>query len=628
MANPLLIKQKERLEMTVEENGKVMWHPLEGACVEHKFHHCIARSAPIFMVVLSREGEVRMMNNTMLQALGYTAEEAEGNDYIHTFVPPTERARVAAVFKEITGLKRPTWNENNVLTKSGDKILAEWYGNPVLNGQGELEYFFGVGIDITRRRQAEEALRQSEAKFKAAFEGIHDAVTIVTQSGKFLDCNRRALALFGLSRKEEFQETLPRDFSPPFQPDGRDSVAAAREQLNKTFALGHNHFEWLHQRKNGETFYAEIMHTVYRLGKELVLQAGIRDITERKRDAQRLEYLSLHDQLTGLYNRAFFVEEMRRLGGGREYPITIISVDVDGLKLVNDSMGHAKGDELLTACAEVLRRSLRGADILARPGGDEFAVLLPRTDKATAEVVAVRIKDNLTAYNREHLSLFLSLSLGIATAANENISLEETYKKADIRMYREKLSRRRTLRKKTISRLMTTLVAKDHFAEGHVEKLAALCQSMGKRLNLSKAWLDKLLLLARIHDLGKVAIADDILFKPGPLSKEEWEIMRQHPEKGYAIAVAAPEFSDVAELVLKHHERWDGSGYPLGLKGEEIPLECRVFSIINAYDSLTSERSHRHAWTREQALEYIRQQSGTQFELRLVELFLEEMEAL
>lgn len=435
--------------MAVEENGKGKWHPLAGACAEHKFHHCIAQAAPIFMVVLSSAGEVRMMNNTMLQELGYTAEEAVGHDYIHTFVPPPEQAKVAAVFKEITGLKRPTWNENNLLTKSGDKILAEWYGKPVLNGQGELEYFFGIGIDITRRRQAEEALRQSEAKFKAAFEGIHDAIIITTQSGEFLDCNGRALELFGLSGKEDYQVTLPVGFSPPFQPDGRDSVTAAREQISKAYSQGYAQFEWLHQRKNGETFYAENILTVYRLGKELVLQASIRDITERKRDAQKLEYLSLHDQLTGLYNRAFFVEEMRRLAGGREYPITIISADVDGLKLINDSMGHAKGDELLTACAEVLRCSLRGSDILARLGGDEFAVLLPRTDKVTAEVVAVRIKNNLTAHNREHPSLFLSLSLGAATAANGDISLEDTFKKADARMYREKLSRRRASRKKT-----------------------------------------------------------------------------------------------------------------------------------------------------------------------------------
>ncbi|HAP31447.1 MAG TPA: hypothetical protein DCQ14_00090 [Firmicutes bacterium] len=434
--------------MIVDENGKGKRHPLAGACGEKKFHHCIAQAAPIFVVVLSAEGEVHMMNYTMLQALGYTAEEAEGSNYLHTFVPLSERAKVAAVFKEIAGPKRPTWNENNILTKSGEKILVEWYGNPVLNGQGELEYFFGVGIDITKHRQADEALRQSEAKFKAAFEGVHDAIIIITESGEFLDCNGRALTLFGLSGKEEFQVTLPVGFSPPFQPDGRDSVTAAREQISKAFTQGYAQFEWLHQRKNGETFYAENILTVYRLGKELVLQAGIRDISERKRDAQKLEYLSLHDQLTGLYNRAFFVEEMRRLTDGREYPITIISADVDGLKLVNDSMGHARGDELITACAEVLRRSLRGSDVLARLGGDEFAVLLPRTDKATAEVTARRIKENLIAYNRERPPLFLSFSLGAATAVNRDVSLEDTYKKADARMYREKLSRRRASRKK------------------------------------------------------------------------------------------------------------------------------------------------------------------------------------
>ena len=130
-------------------------------------------------------------------------------------------------------------------------------------------------------------------------------------------------------------------------------------------------------------------------------------------------------------------------------------------------------------------------------------------------------------------------------------------------------------------------------------------------------------LLARVHDIGKLGIPDAVLFKPGPLSNEEWEIMRQHPEKGYRIALATPELAGVADLILKHHERWDGSGYPLGLKGEEIPLECRILAIMDAFDAVVNERCYRKAKTLAEAMEEIRRCAGTQFDPRLADLFLQ-----
>ena len=297
--------------------------------------------------------------------------------------------------------------------------------------------------DITERKQAEKTLLKSEKKLKAAFEGSHDAITIIAKDGNFIDCNQSAPDLYGLSSKELFLGKRPADFSPPIQPDGRYSQEASRKYIQDALGKeGFVRFEWRHQRGDGSTFPAEVILTAYELGDDLVLQANISDITEQKRNEEKLRYLSMHDALTGLYNRSFFEEEMRRLDGSREYPLTIIVADLDGLKLINDTMGHASGDSLLKACASVLQKSLRSYDILARIGGDEFAVLLPRSDEESGKKIIKRIRVLCEEYKREHNELPLSISMGAATAQSETASLEDVLKKADDLMYRDKQERK------------------------------------------------------------------------------------------------------------------------------------------------------------------------------------------
>jgi diguanylate cyclase (GGDEF)-like protein/PAS domain S-box-containing protein len=477
--------------------------------------------------------------------------------------------------------------------------------------------------DITERKQAEEALLKSEKKLKAAFESSHDAITITSKDGKFIDCNQRALDLYGLSSKELFLGKRPADFSPPTQPDGRDSQEASRKYIQEALGKeGFVRFEWLHQREDGGTFPAEVILTAYELGEALVLQANIRDITERKRNEEKLRYVSMHDALTGLYNRSFFEEEMRRLNGSREYPLTIIVADIDGLKLINDTMGHASGDSLLKACAAVLQKSLRGYDILARIGGDEFAVLLPRSDERSGKKIIKRIRVFCEEYNREHNELPLHISMGAATAQGETALLEDVLKKADDLMYRDKRERKNSVRIRTVDMLMTTLNKRDYLAAGHGERIGSLSMQVGEKLNLSRKQLENLSLLARVHDLGKVGVPAELLFKKDALAKEEWEVMRQHAEKGYRIAFSSPHLAAVADLILKHHEHWDGRGYPQGLKGEEIPLECRIFAVAEAFDVMTSKRPYGKTKSTEEAIGELKRCAGTQFDPNVVDVFL------
>lgn len=377
-------------------------------------------------------------------------------------------------------------------------------------------------------------------------------------------------------------------------------------------------------RKDGVPIWCEVnSHCVCNDQNQLVMVGVVRDVTERLELQKQLEYFSMHDQMTGLYNRNYFEEEIRRLNKTRDYPITMISADVNGLKLVNDSLGHDYGDQLLQAAADVLKDSLRGSDVLARVGGDEFSAILLGTDERVAQKVIRRIKNGVKKFCEDNPNIHLSLSLGSATATDESISFKELFKRADDAMYNEKFTPSTSVRNKILKNLMEVLSEKDYIAEGHARRLGKLCRRMGEKLALSPRQQADLALLAQVHDLGKVGIADSIIFKEGPLTEHEWLIMKQHPEKGHRIAQSSNYLNGVANLILKHHERWDGKGYPLGLKGIEIPLECRILSIVDAYDAITNARIYSPARSRQEAFNEIKTCAGHQFDPDLVACFLE-----
>ncbi|HWR42926.1 bifunctional diguanylate cyclase/phosphohydrolase [Sporomusa sp.] len=350
---------------------------------------------------------------------------------------------------------------------------------------------------------------------------------------------------------------------------------------------------------------------------------------DRKKLEERLTYLSVHDPLTGLYNRTYFSTELERLADPYFVPVGVIVGDLDGLKLVNDTWGHQSGDRLLKAAADILSKCCPPNTTVTRIGGDEFVLLLPNTTRQVLELLCQRITKSVDAYNELTPlaeGIVLSISLGYALAETLPANLQEVFKAADNNMYREKLHRSQSNRSAIVQTAMKLLEARDFITEGHGDRLQRLVACMGAALALPENRISDLKLLAQFHDIGKVGIPDHILFKHDKLTVAEFNQMKRHSEIGFRIAQASPDLSLIADYILKHHEWWNGSGYPMGLTAENIPLECRILAIADAYDAMTNDRPYRKALNQTQATTELRHFSGIQFDPGLVEIFIKIVE--
>ena len=338
---------------------------------------------------------------------------------------------------------------------------------------------------------------------------------------------------------------------------------------------------------------------------------------------EELKYKTFHDELTGLYNRRFIEEEMERLDVERQLPISILMVDINGLKLINDSLGHRKGDELLVKTADILKEVFRDEDIIARYGGDEFVILLPQTEKEVAQKIVNRIKRKCQITKDDNL--VVSLGAGLATKASVKEDIFDVLQEADDKMYQNKLITSESKKNEIVSSLINALGAKSDETKEHTMRMTALANRLGDSIGVSEEQKNQLSLLATLHDIGKISISEEILTKPGKPTEKEWQILKKHPENGYKIASSSSEFAVVAKDILCHHERWDGGGYPRGLEGEKIPFLARIISIIDAYDVMTNERPYSPAISKEEALQEIKDCAGSQFDPELAKRFVEIM---
>lgn len=400
--------------------------------------------------------------------------------------------------------------------------------------------------------------------------------------------------------------------------DSDDPFAELRKSINLALSKSHEFFQ------QTELFNEEI------LAQNLELETSYNELAEniehRKVLESKLIDLSYEDRLTGLYNRRFFEEALKRLDTPENLPLTLIMADVNGLKLINDSFGHQVGDKLLISVAKIIKKGVRGDDIVSRISGDEFVIILPNTDDERAGKLIQRIKriaQDIGFENEKLVDIELSISFGSATKYNEDVDISEILKKAEDTMYAQKLFEGPSMRSKTIEAIIKALYEKSAREEKHSLRVSMICQDLGILCGFKDEKLKELESVGLLHDIGKIAINENILEKPGKLNSEEWEEVKKHPEIGYRILSTVNEMAQIAEYVLYHHERYDGSGYPKGLVGEEIPLVSRIISIADAYDAMAMDRPYRAALSNEEIVREFVDNAGTQFDPYLARVFVE-----
>ncbi|MGL5149035.1 MAG: sensor domain-containing diguanylate cyclase/phosphohydrolase [Clostridium sp.] len=348
------------------------------------------------------------------------------------------------------------------------------------------------------------------------------------------------------------------------------------------------------------------------------------DVTEKKHTQAKLEYLSYTDMLTGVGNRAYFEMMQKRYSQEKYLPLAVIMGDANGLKVINDTFGHGEGDKFLKKVSKILTKVCDDKGEVFRFGGDEFVVLVPNCTLKESENIIKKInkycmKDKTKRYK-------LSISMGSAIKETRDIDTYDVLNEAEDKVYRQKLIQNQSIKSSILNSLKIGLEVNSGETEQHTERVSVSCAKVGKLLQLDLSQLDELKIAAEFHDIGKIGINQEILQKPGKLTDEEYDIMKTHTEKGYRIIKASSELKNVAESVLYHHERWDGMGYPIGLKGESIPLLARIISVCDSFDVMTSDRVYKKAMSIDDAVLELKRCSGGQFDPTIVEIFIKSLD--
>lgn len=565
-------------------------------------------------------GELYFSENDV-SILGYQAYELEPHIQIwYNNIHPDDYLAIKASYDlHRTGQKDYYEAEYRMKNKAGEWIWILDRGKIVeRNKDGRPIRVVGTKRNVSKEREARLRLRASEERYRLLFEKSPVGLLKIDSRGYIMDANDYYVKINGAPSREAviginlFAESISRA-------DIASVVRIVNEEYQaSTFAP----VEMGYVSKWGRSLYMNFkIDPVFDHNQEFMyLIVACEEISERKRAEARIKYLSYNDSLTSLHNRAFFDEELARMVSAQRLPFSIIIGDVNGLKLVNDTFGHHTGDTLLKIIAGILKDSCRPEDIIARWGGDEFVILMPRATEAIAYVIIERI---WTACLRsDSYPIQPSIALGVATMYTIDQDIYKVISEAEDIMYRNKLLESKSIRNSIIASLETSLHEKTFETREHASRMQQLSLQFGRALKLPIHEIERLELLAKLHDIGKIGVPDEILNKPGSLTKEEWEAIKKHPEIGYRILYSSHELVAIAEEVLSHHERWDGTGYPKGLKADNIPLLSRILSIVDAYDVMTHVRSYKGSTSHESALEEIARCASTQFDPDLVKIFL------
>lgn len=478
--------------------------------------------------------------------------------------------------------------------------------------------------DITDRKRLEQMIFIEKELFETTLLSVGDAVISTDSNAKVKFMNRIAEEFTGWRADEAKGRPFSEIFRVVSGTDRTKSPDPVAQALEKGETVTLQNDTILIARDGVERYIDDSASPIMDSNKTIMgVVLVFRDSTEKKREQDKILQLSYHDPLTGLFNRRYYEQVKKTVDSEPYYPLTLVLGDVNGLKLTNDAFGHDAGDRLLKKVASVFRKTCREGDIVTRLGGDEFILLLPKTDALSAKVIVDRLNAALQA--EEIRGLKVSVSFGYSVKHSDPTSFEETFKLAEDNMYIEKLSKSSAFKKHAIDTLLVKQFELNQWEKEHSLKVGYYSKRFAQEMGFSKEEIWQIERGASLHDLGKIAIDESILSQKEGLTHSQWLELKRHPEIGYTILRSVGEYAPFAEYVLYHHERWDGSGYPQKLKGTDIPEPARMIAIVDSYVAMISDRAYKQALTPQQAIAELYACSGTQFDPDLVPLFVEKV---
>lgn len=599
-------------EKNPEEQRKIKWLKAE----VDRLNDIILRSDTVLFVWTINENIPIKFVSENIKRFGYAPEDfyrGSLKDYWQFIYEPDRSVAKKRVYEAREQKKSEIKHRYRILCKNGDVRWMEEWMCLRFDAQGEIQEEKGFLRDIHQSVIMNEKILLNEKRLRRIYENTPLMIFSCQPDGVFQNMNSAMMKFI------EVQKPIGENMLHFLLPHSKVQFRALLLNSKETKGV----YEWDYDISGHKikTLKLNFSKEMNKQGQAEQIHFYAEDITEQKEKDEQIKYLSEHDSLTNLYNRRVFEREMKDLYARRQFPFALVIGDINGLKFVNDAFGHETGDRYIVKVAQVISGMLGAGDMGARIGGDEFAILLSKSDEKRARNFVQQLVEKLKSIDLDEY-IRPSVAFGYEIAKNGEMLDNELYRNADEKMYKNKLNDGKSVRSEMLSSLLSSLDKRTSESSAHCQQIKKMSENIAKEMQLPDNLIDELGLASLMHDIGKISIPDFILSKEGPLSAEEWQIMKKHPETGYHILMASPNLSSVGEIVLSHHEKWDGSGYPRGLKGEEIDICASILSVCDAYVSMTCESPYRKAKTKEEALKEMIPLFGHQFDPRVKDAFL------
>ena len=573
------------------------------------------------IVLTTLEGNLTYANPAFLKLWGFSSDKNLKGRSIYQLWNKIDS--IEDIFD--TSISEGSWHQE-IIAKTRAAMKKNMYltSNVVFDEENVPTSLMFSVLDMSELRKIESELKVSEENYAYLSEFTSNVIAILNiTKNRFTYLSPSIMRLRGVSVEEALVESL-------------EDILEHESYLRVKKELDNKMVEFIQSPDRTLNFTLEAQTVCkdksvvwveasgklrYNKDGEIEAMFIVHNIDERKNTEKELQYISYHDRLTGLYNRRFYEEQLLQIDTTKNYPIAMIMVDVNGLKLVNDAFGHLVGDNILTRVSDILKENCGANGFAARIGGDEFILLLTKTDELKVKEIIKNIYAKIAADNNGFCVLSASAGYALKTTSLDNIF--NVFKRAEDDLYTHKMSESLSMRSKTISLIMSSLREKSKREKLHSDRVGEICAAIAAAMNLSTDEVNQSKLSGLMHDIGKIGINDNILNKVGKLNQDELVEMKRHSEIGFRILSSVNEFATIAVSVLEHHERWDGTGYPKKLKGKEISLMARIIAVADSYEAMTAERTYHETVKKNELICEFERNSGTMYDPEIVRVFLD-----